>query len=132
MSPQVIAPLPDQRPPEALGLLSLIGSSDHVGLMPQAIMAHPLAGQFLQLVAIHRQPGLAFQPAAHSFLRNRQELRLDKGQRRANTRHQRASALVECLPGWEATIGQREPSALGFASLPTGAAVEVEAIFEVE
>ena len=33
-----------------LGLLSLIARSEHIGLMPTAIMAHPLAVQFLQVI----------------------------------------------------------------------------------
>jgi len=62
-----------------LGLLSLIGSSDHVGLMPQAIMAHPLAGQFLQVIPVSdgglqlsigaiTKPDTLLKPAVRHFL----------------------------------------------------------------
>jgi len=62
-----------------LGLLSLIGSSDHVGLMPEAIMAHPLATQFLQVIpavdgrldltiGAITQPETLLKPAVRHFL----------------------------------------------------------------
>ena len=72
------------RPGEAvdngwLGLLSMIGRSEHVGLMPKAIMAHPLAGQFLQVIPVSdgglqlsigaiTKPDTLLKPAVRHFL----------------------------------------------------------------